>query len=120
MCDEEFHKGDCVKFGCGTDKEIVIGRICAVNDDGTYVVRDEEALKTYARILKDELSLMEDEGSSAVTFKKFNDEAINPSYYKDGKYECFDVAMARIREMGLPGMEQPCSLMFLSICGGTR
>ena len=47
-----------------------------------------------------------------VTFKKFNDEAINPSYYKDGKYECFDVAMARIREMGLPGME---AAMFFNV-----
>lgn len=85
--------------------QVISGRIYAVNDDGTYVVRNEEALETYARIFKDELSLMEDEGSSAVTFKKFNDKAINPSYYKDGKYECFDVAMARIREMELQGME---------------
>lgn len=104
MRDEEFHKGDRVMFENWVG-QVIRGRICAVNDDGTYVVRDEEALKTYARILKDELSLMEDEGSSAVTFKKFNDEAINPSYYKDGRYECFDVAMARIREMGLTGME---------------
>lgn len=84
---------------------LVRGRIFAVNDDGTYNVRDEDTLEPYARIFKEELSLMEGEGSSAVTFKKFNDEAINPSYYKDGKYECFDVAMARIREMELPGME---------------
>ena len=111
MCDEEFHAGDRVMFEC-RDGQVIRGRIYAVNDDGTYVVRDEEALKTYARILKDELSLMEDEGSSAVTFKQFNDEAINPSYYKDGKYECFDVAMARIREMGLPGME---AAMFFNV-----
>lgn len=111
MCDEEFHEGDRVMFeNCGG--QVIRGRIYAVNDDGTYVVRDEEALKTYARIFKDELSLMEDEGSSAVTFKKFNDEAINPSYYKDGKYECFDVAMARIREMGFPGME---AVMFFNV-----
>lgn len=111
MCDEEFHAGDRVMFEC-RDGQVIRGRICAVNDDGTYVVRDEKALTTYARILKDELSLMEDEGSSAVTFKKFNDKAINPSYYKDGKYECFDVAMARIREMELSGME---AAMFFNV-----
>lgn len=111
MCDEKFHVGDRVMFENWVGK-VIRGRICAVNDDGTYVVRDEEALNTYARILKDELSLMEDEGSSAVTFKKFNDKAINPSYYKDGKYECFDVAMARIREMELSGME---AAMFFNV-----
>lgn len=47
-----------------------------------------------------------------MTFKKFDDKAINPSYYKDGKYECFDVAMARIREMELPGME---AAMFFNV-----
>ena len=111
MCDEEFHEGDRVMFEC-RDGQAIRGRIYAVNDDGTYNVRDEETLEPYARIFKEELSLMEDEGTPAVTFKKFDDKAINPSYYKDGKYECFDVAMARIREMELPGME---AAMFFSV-----
>nr|DAH58957.1 MAG TPA: nucelotide kinase [Caudoviricetes sp.] len=111
MCDEEFHEGDRVMFEC-RDGQVIRGRIYAANDDGTYNVRDEETLEPYARIFKEELSLLEDDCSSAVTFKKFNDKAINPSYYKDGEYECFNVAMARIREMKLPGME---AAMFFSV-----
>lgn len=111
MCDEEFHEGDRVMFEC-RDGQVVRGRVYAVNDDGTYNVRDEETLEPYARIFEDALSIMEDEEAPAATFKKFDDKAINPSYYKDGKYECFNVAMARIREMELPGME---ATMFFNV-----
>lgn len=111
MCDEEFHKGDRVMFEC-RDGQVIRGRIYAVNDDGTYNVRDEDTMELHPRIFENELSSMDDKEKPAVTFKKFNDKAINPSYYKDGKYECFDVAMARIREMGLPGME---AAMFFNV-----
>lgn len=59
MCDEEFHEGDRVMFEC-RDGQVIRGRIYAANDDGTYNVRDEETLEPYARIFKEELSLLED------------------------------------------------------------
>ena len=69
-------------------------------------------MELHPRIFENELCRMDDKEKPEVTFTKFNDEAINPSYYKDGKYECFDVAMERIREMGLPGME---AAMFFNV-----
>ena len=165
MCDEEFHEGDRVMFA-GCDGQVVRGLIFAVNDDGTYNVKDEDTMEPYAGISGDALFLardgmdgykvgdvvehfwqgrgviievgespispvwirfdngyygnysqksirkIEEKGELTATFKKFDDKAINPSYYKDGKYECFDVAVARIREMELQGME---AAMFFNV-----
>lgn len=111
MYDGEFHEGDRVIFEC-SDGQAVIGRVYAVNDDGTYNVRDEDTMEIHPRIFENELSRMDDNEKPEVTFNKFNDDAINPSYYKGGEYECFDVAMARIREMELPGME---AAMFFNV-----
>lgn len=165
MYDGEFHEGDRVMFEW-RDGQVVRGRVYAVNDDGTYNVRDEETLEPHARIFENTLfpvregmdgykvgdvvehvwhgrgviteigeniispvwihfddgisgrysqkhiRKIEENGEPTVTFKKFDEKAINPSYYKDGKYECFDVAMARIREMELPGME---AAMFFNV-----
>ncbi len=66
----------------------------------------------YGNYSQKSIRKIEEKEELTATFKKFDEKAINPSYYKDGKYECFDVAVARIREMELPGME---AAMFFNV-----
>lgn len=59
MCDEEFHEGDHVMFEhCGG--RVIRGLILDVNDDGTYIVKDEDTMELYARISGDALFLARD------------------------------------------------------------